>query len=62
MSTLRDPHTGKFISLKQRNHQRMLVENVARAHGARLVEWRAGKLVVRVPATTTNNHHHGDMP
>lgn len=50
MSTLRDPHTGKFISLKQRNHQRMLVENVARAHGARLVEWRAGKLVVRVPA------------
>lgn len=51
MSTLRDPHTGKFISLKQRTHQRMLVENAARATGARLVEWRGGKLVVRVPAS-----------
>jgi hypothetical protein len=52
MTRIRDPKTGRFQSLKQRTHARMIVENAARMAGARPVEWRGGKIVVRAQART----------
>jgi hypothetical protein len=50
MNRIRDPKTGRFQSIKQRTYARMIVENAARAFGARPIEWRGGKIVVRAPA------------
>ena len=51
MKRLRDPHTGRFISLKQRIYNRLMVERAARLAGIAITEWRAGERpVVRVAA------------
>ena len=55
MAYLRDP-SGRFVSLRKltmaRRHARLAVENAARLAGAKLIEWRDGKLLVRMPAKT----------
>lgn len=53
MKRLRDPHTGRFISLKQRIYNRLMVERAARMAGVQITEWRAGERpVIRIAART----------
>jgi hypothetical protein len=53
MTRLRDPHTGRFISLKQRIYNRLMVERAARLAGIAITEWRAGERpVIRIAART----------
>jgi hypothetical protein len=50
MPRLRDPRTGRWMSLKQRVYNRLLIERAARIAGVRMTAWRPGERpVIRVP-------------
>lgn len=52
MTRLRD-EKGRFISLKARAHNRLMVERAARLAGITITEWRAGERpVIRIAART----------